>query len=138
MTGKGGSGGGFRIFPELRKVLGCHMPNFRSLGQSLHIDNFSLQVNPYYPFVRKSPSFFDSYNSPKLPAQSDMVLPVTGTKEQLTSDLFSAAHNTEKNHDYSGIKQQTLDNTCSCKMRYIGCPYCLCTAMSDITFQNLQ
>ena len=40
MTGKGGSGGGFRIFPELRKVLGCHMPNFRSLGQSLHIDNF--------------------------------------------------------------------------------------------------
>ena len=31
---------GFRIFPELRKVLGCHMPNFRSLGQSLHIDNF--------------------------------------------------------------------------------------------------
>ena len=40
MTGKGGSGVGFRIFPELRKVLGCHMPNFRSLGQSLHIDNF--------------------------------------------------------------------------------------------------
>ena len=40
MTGKGGSGGGFRIFPELRKVLGCHMPNFRSLGQSLHIDGF--------------------------------------------------------------------------------------------------
>ena len=40
MTGKGGSGGGFRIFPELRKVLGCHMPNFRSLGQSLHIDDF--------------------------------------------------------------------------------------------------
>ena len=40
MTGKGGSGRGFRIFPELRKVLGCHMPNFRSLGQSLHIDDF--------------------------------------------------------------------------------------------------
>ena len=40
MTGKGGSEGGFRIFPELRKVLGCYMPNFRSLGQSLHIDNF--------------------------------------------------------------------------------------------------
>ena len=40
MTGKGGSGGGFRIFPELRKVLGCYMPNFRSLGQSPHIDNF--------------------------------------------------------------------------------------------------
>ena len=40
MTGKGGSGVGFRIFSELRKVLGCHMPNFRSLGQSLHIDNF--------------------------------------------------------------------------------------------------
>ena len=37
---EGGSGGGFRIFPELRKVLGCHMPNFRSLDQSLHIDNF--------------------------------------------------------------------------------------------------
>ena len=32
--------GGFRIFPELRKGLGCHMPNFRSLGQSLHIDIF--------------------------------------------------------------------------------------------------
>ena len=40
MTGKGGSGVGFRIFPEVRKVLGCHMPNFRSLGQSLHIDIF--------------------------------------------------------------------------------------------------
>ena len=35
-----GGGGGFRIFPELGVVLGCHMPNFRSLGQSLHIDNF--------------------------------------------------------------------------------------------------
>ena len=33
-------GGGSRIFPELGKVLWCHMPNFRSLGQSLHIDNF--------------------------------------------------------------------------------------------------
>ena len=32
MTGKGGS----HIFPEVGKVLGCHMPNFRSLGQSLH------------------------------------------------------------------------------------------------------
>ena len=40
MTGKGGSGGGFRIFPELGKELWCHMPNFRSLGQSLHIDIF--------------------------------------------------------------------------------------------------
>ena len=39
MTGKGGRGGS-RIFPELGKVLGCHMPNFRSQGQSLHIDNF--------------------------------------------------------------------------------------------------
>ena len=32
-----GGEGGFRIFPELGKVLWCHMPNFRSLGQSLHI-----------------------------------------------------------------------------------------------------
>ena len=61
MTGKGGSGGGFRIFPELRKVLGCHMPNFRSLGQSLHIDHFCKNQwvggrgGPYYPFGRKSP-----------------------------------------------------------------------------------
>ena len=60
MTGKGGSGGGFRIFPELRKVLGCHMPNFRSLGQSLHIDNFCKIDGggggaPYYPFVPQSP-----------------------------------------------------------------------------------
>ena len=36
----GGGRGGFRIFPELGVVLGCHIPNFRSLGQSLHIDNF--------------------------------------------------------------------------------------------------
>ena len=62
MTGKGGSGGGFRIFPELRKVLGCHMPNFRSLGQSLHIDNFCKIDGggggrggaPYYPYVPQS------------------------------------------------------------------------------------
>ena len=31
---------GICIFLELGKVLGCHMPNFRSLGQSLHLDNF--------------------------------------------------------------------------------------------------
>ena len=50
--------GGVRIFPELRKVLGCHMPNFRSLGQSLHIDNFCKidggGGGPYYPFGRQS------------------------------------------------------------------------------------
>ena len=60
MTGKGGSGGGFRIFPELRKVLGCYMPNFRSLGQSLHIDNFcknqGVGGGPYYPFLPQSPN----------------------------------------------------------------------------------
>ena len=33
-------GGGGCIFPELGEVLGCHMQNFRSLAQSLHIDNF--------------------------------------------------------------------------------------------------
>ena len=38
ITGKGGRGG-LVFFHEVRKVLGCHMPNFRSLGQSLHIDN---------------------------------------------------------------------------------------------------
>ena len=59
MTGKGGEGGS-RIFPELGKVLGCYMPNFRSLGQSLHIDNFCKNEGgggrggPYYSFVRKS------------------------------------------------------------------------------------
>ena len=60
---EGGVRGGFRIFPELRKVLGCHMPNFRSLGQSLHIDIFCKNQGvggewgaPYYPFGRKSPS----------------------------------------------------------------------------------
>ena len=39
ITGKGGRGG-LVFFHEVRKVLGCHMPNFRSLGQSLHIDDF--------------------------------------------------------------------------------------------------
>ena len=31
---------GGSYFSELAKVLGCYMPNFRSLGKSLHIDNF--------------------------------------------------------------------------------------------------
>ena len=59
----GGRGGWSRIFPELGKVLGCHMPNFRSLGQSLHIDHFCKNQwvggeggGPYYPFGRKSPN----------------------------------------------------------------------------------
>ena len=59
MTGKGGAAGGL-YFSELGKVLGCHMPNFRSLGKSLHIDNFCKneggggEGGPYYPYVRKS------------------------------------------------------------------------------------
>ena len=40
MTGRGGVQARFCIFPELGEVLGGHMPNFRSLAQSLHIDNF--------------------------------------------------------------------------------------------------
>ena len=60
MTGKGGAAGG-SYFSELGRVLGCHMPNFRSLGKSLHIDNFCKKEGgwggeggPYYPFVQKS------------------------------------------------------------------------------------
>ena len=60
MTGKGGAAGGL-YFSELGKVLGCHMPNFRSLGKSLHIDNFCKNEGggggggPLLPFCPKKP-----------------------------------------------------------------------------------
>ena len=51
----------FLFFSELGKVLGCYMPNFRSLGQSLHIDNFCKNQGvggaPYYPFLPQSRIF---------------------------------------------------------------------------------
>ena len=61
---EGGVQARFRIFPELGEVLGCNMPNFRSLGQSLHIDNFCKnregggRGGPYYPFGPQSLFFF--------------------------------------------------------------------------------
>ena len=58
-------GAGDRIFPELGKVPGCHMPNFRSLGQSLHIDDFCKNEGggggPYYPLSEKAKSIIFSY-----------------------------------------------------------------------------
>ena len=57
MTGKGGAAGG-SYFSELGRVLGCHMPNFRSLGKSLHIDNFCKNEGgggPLLPFCPKKP-----------------------------------------------------------------------------------
>ena len=54
---EGGAAGG-SYFSELGRVLGCHMPNFRSLGKSLHIDNFCKNEGgggPLLPFCPKKP-----------------------------------------------------------------------------------
>ena len=52
IKGWGGGEGEIGIFPGQGVVLWCHKPNFRSLGQSLHIDNFCKNQEGggrYYP-----------------------------------------------------------------------------------------